>query len=69
MSATPPPWLDRAVTELAELKDRIEKLRIFVTGPFFKTVEERSKVDLHHQLTAMEDYAYYLERRIKRVSQ
>jgi hypothetical protein len=67
MSAAPP-WLDRATAELAELKERTRKLTAFLTSPAFKMVDDMSQIDLKRQLTAMEDYAYYLERRINRVS-
>ena len=59
-----PGHIQRVLEECGELKDRMDKLRAFIDGIFFKTLHEAQRELLVKQLAIMASYASILEQRI-----
>lgn len=61
-------FLDRMEKELTELTERCEKLHKFVNSVKFGSLDPISQHDMRQQLTAMENYQWHLQARLKRLS-
>lgn len=60
-------FLERMVKELEYVTGNVEKLGAFMLSPKWKTVDSRDQADMSKQLTAMENYAWYLGNRLRRL--
>lgn len=59
-------WQNRVCTEAAELGDRIEKLKVFLTTDKFDALEKMDRELLYQQYNAMLKYQLTLLQRITR---
>ena len=58
------PWQQRVVAELAELKDKLGKLSMFMQSDAFKHSDQHSQHLLEQQYMCMASYADVLQERI-----
>jgi hypothetical protein len=59
------PHQDRVVQERAELKEKLERLSLFIETPFFqKAMDEREKARMLRQQEVMKEYVAVLDDRI-----
>lgn len=67
MTTTLQPHQQRVVDEHAELKAKMEKLKDFIEhNVVFTSLSPAEQSDLTDQYNAMDEYLFYLERRISR---
>ena len=59
------PHQERVVVEKAELDAKCDKLRTFITGDVFKTLDDDEQNRLTRQLEVMTEYSQILEDRIE----
>ena len=58
------PHQQRVLEEKAELNAKLEKLKVFLAGPVFKTLEPAEQMRLIQQCAIMVDYSSVLGKRI-----
>lgn len=61
-------YLTRLIKERDELKEKIDKLEVFLKGEIYKTLEFAEQCDMKLQLDYMNRYLEILNRRLKRKS-
>lgn len=64
----PPMQSDSLVDEQADLMRRMTALLLDMRRPCFVTREVREQQDMREQMRAMEDYSWFLTRRINRTN-
>lgn len=60
-------YVERMLSELAELADRVQKLELFLKSEKFGTVPAAEQQDMRQQLQGMQDYLWFLSRRVRRL--
>jgi hypothetical protein len=65
MTAVSFPFQERVITEQTELKNKIEKLEMFLESSIFMTLSKAEQGRLKRQLTYMELYHNVLQERIE----